>query len=102
MVPRLRYHVSSTGGVCSIPGWGTKIPYCTQPKKKKKVGAKFRKNVTLLSTITLFQERKDINTQKKIISENRRVLRKRQVENVKLTELSWLQCISYFLFSEVN
>ena len=69
MVPWLRYHGSSTGGLCSIPGWGTKIPHCTGPKTQ--FGAKFRKNVTLLSTITLFQERKDINTQKKnIISED--------------------------------
>ena len=35
----LRLHVSTEGGMGSIPGWGTKIPYAVwhgQKKKKKK------------------------------------------------------------------
>ena len=43
MVQWLRHHISSSGGACSIPGWGTKIPYvtwCIQKKKKKKTLAK--------------------------------------------------------------
>ena len=29
----LRLHASAAGGVGSIPGWGTKIPHATLPKK---------------------------------------------------------------------
>ena len=38
-VPWLRLCTSTAGGVCSIPGWGTKILHaarCGQKKKKKK------------------------------------------------------------------
>ena len=40
MVQWLRLHTPKTGGMGSIPGWGTKIPqavWCSQKKRKRKV-----------------------------------------------------------------
>ena len=37
MVPVVKNPPSSAGDTGLIPGWGTKIPHATQPKKKKKM-----------------------------------------------------------------
>ena len=36
VVQLLRFHVSSSEGTGSIPGWETEIPHTVWPKKKKK------------------------------------------------------------------
>ena len=40
----LRLHTSTTGGMGSIPGQGTKISHATQPKKKERKKEKEQAN----------------------------------------------------------
>ena len=39
VVQLLRFHVSSSEGTGSIPGWETEIPHTVWPKEKKKIEA---------------------------------------------------------------